>query len=473
MTAIAWIRRSLREHDNTALVKASEKHEEVIPFYVVDEKYFQTAELGYPRVKFWHDALGNFKNNLEDKEGKKLVVREGKPLEKLREVIEETDADAVYHNRDYTPYARERDEEINEKLEIPVKTFKDTVMSEKKEILTNSGTPYKVYTYYSKKWFDREHRRPQEVQQYQVPEIESDEIPGLEELGFQEPENFEWNWNPSREGAQNRIEEFKEKIWNYDENRDYAWKDSTSKLSPHLKFGTVSIREVFWEAERIKARNPNDDTSGIKTWQEELAWRDFYMQVLWNWPETAEKPFLEQYEEINWRSKKDAKEKWEAWINGETGFPFVDAGMRQLKKTGWMHNRLRMVVTSFACKDLWLDWKNVHQYFKKNFVDAEIASMIGGIQWAYSIGTDAQPYFRVFNPWTQGEDYDPDGEYIRKWVPELEDVPDEHIHEPYKMNELQQQDCGVKIGEDYPEPIIDHDEERKKAVNRFEEVRDD
>jgi deoxyribodipyrimidine photo-lyase len=473
MTAIVWIRRGLREEDNTALVEASRNHDKIIPLYVVDEEYFEEADLGYPRVKFWHDALENFKQDLEEKEGKDLAVRKGKPLEELEKIVEETEADAVYHNRDYTPYSRQRDEEIEENLEVPVKTFKDLVMFEKEEILTNSGTPYKVYTYYSKKWFKNEKRRPQEVEDYEVPGLESDEIPSLQELGFERPENFEWEWNPSREGAQDRIVDFKEKIWNYDENRDYAWKDATSKLSPHLKFGTVSIREVFWEAERLKARNPNSDTSGIKTWQEELAWRDFYIQVLWNWPETTEKPFLDQYEEIEWRSKEEAEDDWKAWINGETGVPFVDAGMRQLKKTGWMHNRLRMVVTSFACKDLWLDWKDVHEYFSRMFVDAEIASMIGGIQWAYSIGTDAQPYFRVFNPFTQGEDYDPDGEYIRKWVPELENVPDKHIHKPHEMNRLEQENCGVKIGEDYPKPIVDHDERRKEAIERFEEVRED
>jgi deoxyribodipyrimidine photo-lyase len=472
MTTIVWIRRSLREHDNTALVEASREQEEVIPFYCVDENYFENATLGYPRVKFWHDSLKELKQDLGEKEGKELVIRKGKPVEELQKLVNETDADTVYHNRDYTPYSRKRDEKVQEELSVEVETFKDIVMFEKEEILTNSGTPYKVYTYYSKKWFKKEKRRPQKVEEYETPEIESDELPSLEILGYEKPEDMEV-WEGGRENGLERIENFKDKIWNYGENRDYAWKDSTSKLSPHLKYGTVSVREVFWDAERIKARNPNDNTSGIKTWQEELAWRDFYMQVLWNWPETTEKPFLDQYEEIEWRSKDEAEEDWEAWINGETGVPFVDAGMRQLKNIGWMHNRLRMVVTSFACKDLWLDWKDVHEYFNKMFVDAEIASMVGGIQWAYSIGTDAQPYFRVFNPFSQGEDYDPDGEYIRKWVPELEDVPEKHIHKPHEMNQLEQENCGVEIGEDYPKPIIDHDEERKKAVERFEEVRED
>ena len=471
MTAIVWIRRSLREYDNTALVEASKKHDEVIPFYVVDDDYFKNADLGYPRVKFWHDALENFSKNLE-KEDKKLIVRKGKPINELEEIIEETEADELYFNRDYSSYSRQRDEKARE-LDIEVKDFKDIVMFEKKEILTSSDTPYKTYTYYAKKWFKKEKKRPQEVEEYNVPELESHEIPSVETLGFDRPEGFEWEWEASREKALEKMEDFSEKIMDYDHDRDYAWKDATSKLSPHIKFGTVSIRELFWKAERIKARNPNEDTKGIKTWQEELAWRDFYFQMMYNYPESEEKALLEQFRKIDWKDKEENKDDWEAWVNGKTGYPFVDAGMRQLKKTGWMHNRLRMVVTSFACKDLWLNWKEVHEYFSKMFVDAEKASMIGGIQWAYSIGTDAQPYFRVFNPFTQGEDYDPDGEYIRKWVPELEDVPDEHIHKPHKMNKLQQQDCGVEIGKDYPEPIIDHDEMRKESVERFEEARED
>ncbi|MFP4038414.1 MAG: cryptochrome/photolyase family protein [Candidatus Nanohaloarchaea archaeon] len=470
MVAIAWIRRSMREHDNTALVEASKEHDKVIPFYVVDENYFEKADLGYPRVKFWHDALENFREDLQE-DGKNLVVRKGDPFEELQKIVEETGAEKVYFNRDYSGYARERDEKVRG-LDAEIESFKDLVMFEKDEILTNDGAPYQTFTYYAKKWFKKDKERPQEVEKYEVPEVESEEIPSLRDLGFERPQNFDWSWNPSREGAQEKFEEFKEKIMSYDKDRDYAWKDSTSKLSPHLKFGAVSVRELFWEAERIKARNPNEDTSGIKTWQEELAWRDFYFQMLYNFPESREKALQEQFRSIKWRSREEAKDDWKAFTDGKTGFPFVDAGMRQLKKTGWMHNRLRMVVTSFACKDLWLNWKDLHEYFSRNFVDAETASMIGGIQWAYSIGTDAQPYFRVFNPWKQGEKYDPSGKYIREWVPELRDVPNEYIHRPQEMSQIAQNESDCMIGEDYPWHIIDHDEERKKAVERFEDARE-
>ena len=472
MTAIVWIRRSLRVYDNKALVEASKEHDEVIPFYVIDDEYFEGQKLGYPRVKFWHDSLVDLKNNLQDQEND-LVVRKGKPVEQLEKLIKETGAEAVYFNRDYSPYSKERDQKARDlcnEMSIDVQSFKDIVMFEKKEILTNSDSPYKVYSYYRNKWFDRDKPRPENPEEFQTPEIESDEIPSVGELGFEKPEDFEWIWEAGREAGKKCLEDFKDRIWDYEKKRDLAAQDGTSKLSPHLKFGTVSIREAYWTAERVKARKPDMDSSGIETWQEELAWRDFYFQIIWNFPYCVEKPFLEQYESIE---REEDEEKWRRFIDGKTGYPFVDAGMRQLKKTGWMHNRLRMVVTSFCAKDLHLDWEKLHSYFKKNFVDAELSAMIGGIQWAYSIGTDAQPYFRVFNPWTQGEDYDPKGEYIRKWVPELEDVPDKHIHKPHKMNKLQQQDCGVEIGEDYPEPIVEHDVERKKAVEMFENARED
>ncbi|WP_414836530.1 cryptochrome/photolyase family protein [Candidatus Nanohalococcus occultus] len=471
MTAIVWIRRSMRKHDNTALVQAAKEHDEVIPFYVVDENYFETADLGYPRVSFWHDSLTELKETLQD-DGQDLVVRKGKPLEQLQRIIEETNADKVYYNRDYSPYARKRDEKVEKNLDCGVESFKDLVMFEKREILTNSGDPYSVYSYYSKKWFKRDKSRPEKPEGFETPELESDEIPSLKELGFEKPEGTEV-WEGGRENGLKRLENFKERIWDYEDRRDLASQDGTSKLSPHFKFGTVSIREAFWASERVKARNPNEDSSGIKTWQEELAWRDFYFQMIWNFPYTVDEPYLEKYGSIEWKSKEEAPERWEAWKEGKTGFPFVDAGMRQLKQTGWMHNRLRMVVTSFSSKDLWLDWRDVHEYFSKMFIDAEVSAMVGGIQWAYSIGTDAQPYFRVFNPISQGQSHDSDGEYIRRHVEELENVPGEYIHEPWKMPEQVQEETGCIIGEDYPEPIVDHSEQREKAIKRFEEAKED
>jgi len=467
VAAIVWIRRSLRTFDNTALVEASKGHDEVIPFYVVDEEYFEKKELGYPRVKFWHESLVELKRKLES-QGSDLVVRKGKPVEELEKMVDEADADKVYFNRDYSPYAKERDREAAETVDAEVEAFKDVVLHEKREITTNSDDPYRVYSYYRDKWMERKKREPEKPEKFETPEIESDKVPSVKELGFEKPEGMDWPWKPGREGGKERLEDFEKEIWNYDDKRDLAAEDATSRLSPHLKFGTISIREAYWMSEEL--RDGRKDCSGIDTWQEELAWRDFYFQMLWNFPRTTEEPFLDQYSSIEWR---EDDEDWQRFIDGKTGFPFVDAGMRQLKREGWMHNRLRMVVTSFCAKDLMLGWQKLHSYFKRMFVDAELSSMVGGIQWAYSIGTDAQPYFRVFNPWTQGEKFDPDGTYIRDWVPELVDVPDEHIHRPHKMPAEVQASCGCVSGEDYPAPIVDHSEAREEAVALFEAARDD
>ncbi|MDY6762043.1 MAG: deoxyribodipyrimidine photo-lyase, partial [Candidatus Nanohaloarchaea archaeon] len=445
MTAIAWLRREMRAHDNTALVRAAEDHDEVVPLYIVDTDLFENRTLGYPRVRFWHDSLHELEE-LMAADGHQLIVRHGTPLDTLQDVIDGTDADAVFYNRDYTPYARERDRKARDALDVPVTGVKDLVMFDRDEILTNTGSPYKVYTYYRDKWFDRDKSAPRDVPSFSVPDLDTDSIPSLDVLGYEKPDGMDWVWTGGRSAGLDRLEAFKQEIGNYAENRDYPAEDATSKLSPHLKFGTVSIREAFHAAE--EARENGADEDGVRTWQEELAWRDFYFQVLWHWPETTETAFLDKYRGMNWNSKNQASRRWDAWVNGETGYPFVDAGMRQLRKTGWMHNRLRMVVTSFACKDLWLDWRDVHDYFQRMFVDAEISAMVGGIQWAYSIGTDAQPYFRVFNPWTQGEDYDPDGAFIREFVPELAEVPDEYIHRPHEMPHDVQDEAGCVIGED-------------------------
>lgn len=470
MTAVVWIRRALRSYDNTALAEASKNHDEITPLYIVDEDYFSNAVLGYPRVKFWRESVQELKQRLRERGGD-LVVRKGWPVEQIRSIADETGAEQLYFNRDYSPYARKRDRKIVEKTGLEAESFKDVVLHEKKEIVSNSGNPYKVFSYYRDKWFEKQKPGPRKPESYEVPGIESDPVPSLEKLGFERPERMKV-WKGGREKGLERLKSFKDSIWSYRDRRDFPAENATSKLSPHLKFGTVSIREAFHAAEKLKSENPERDHTGIEAWQRQLAWRDFYLQLLWNHPETVEKPMKREFEALEWRSKDEAAEDWKRFKSGRTGFPFVDAGMRQLKKTGWMHNRLRMLVTSFACKDLWLDWHDLHDYFSRMFVDAETAAMIGGIQWAYSIGTDAQPYFRVFNPWLQGEKYDPDGKYIRQNIPELENVPGRYIHRPHEMPREVQKEYSCVVGRDYPVPMVDHEKRREKAVERFREARE-
>ncbi|MDY6777055.1 MAG: deoxyribodipyrimidine photo-lyase [Candidatus Nanohaloarchaea archaeon] len=470
MTGIVWLRRALRQQDNTALVTAAAQHDSVLPCYIIDTSIFNNATLGYPRVRFWHDALADLQERME-RQNHPLCIRQGNPADELAALVDETGADTLYFNRDYTPYARERDQRVEQQVDCTVKSEKDLVLFEKDEILTNRGEPYSVYSYYRDKWFERDKPRPGEVDSFSTPDSSSDPLPSVQELGFTEPEGFEWQWDPGREGGRQRLEAFMDRIAHYDNLRDSPDQDATSRLSPHLRFGTVSIREAFWEAERMRQRV--DDEEGIRAWQEQLAWRDFYMQFLWHHPETTDRPYQRQYESIDWHWDREHQRMWEQFTQGRTGFPFIDAGIRQLLETGWMHNRCRMAVTSFAAKDLHVDWRRLHEFFKQRFVDADIALMVGGIQWAYSNGTDAQPYFRVFNPWKQGEQHDPDGTFIRDWVPALADVPDKHIHRPYRMPDEVQQEADCRIGEDYPEPIVDHSQAREEAIAMFKEARDD
>jgi deoxyribodipyrimidine photo-lyase len=430
---------------------------------------FEEADLGYPRCRFWHDALQDLQERC-DEHGTPLAVRQGEPPAVISTLVAETGADAVYTNRSYTPYGRERDAAVAEQVDVPLNRFKDVVLHDRDEIMSKSGSAYQVFSYYRDKWFTQKKRQPADVPEFTMPDVSTDTVPTLTDLGIENPGIDAW-WTASRDAGLDQLDTFMDVIGQYDDCRDLPAEDATSRLSPHLKFGTISIREAYWAAEN--ARKQGADRDGVRTWEEELAWRDFYFQMLWHHPETTDTAFREQYQDISWQGKKAVPERWDRWTAGRTGFPFVDAGMRQLRETGWMHNRLRMVVTSFACKDLWLDWRDVHQYFNQWFVDADIPSMIGGIQWAYSIGTDAQPYFRIFNPFKQGKEYDPDGTFIREWVDELADVPDDHIHRPHEMSPETQDAADCVIGDTYPAPIVDHQEQRENAIERFKTVKDE
>ncbi|MDY6769334.1 MAG: deoxyribodipyrimidine photo-lyase, partial [Candidatus Nanohaloarchaea archaeon] len=284
MTAIAWLRRAMRVPDNTALVRAAEEHDAVVPVYVVDTDLFADRALGYPRVRFWHGALHDLQDQL-DEHGSRLVVRHGTPVEELRAVVDAADADAVFYNRDYTPYARDRDERVAAALDVPATAVKDLAMHDRDEIMTNSGSPYRVYSYYRDKWFDRAKQGPSPAPSFTTPTVASDDIPSRDALGVEEPDGFDWVWTPTRQGGLARLDAFRERIGDYDEMRDEPAADATSRISPHLKFGTVSVREAFQAAEA--AREAGADRDGVRVWEEELAWRDFYFQVLWHWPETV------------------------------------------------------------------------------------------------------------------------------------------------------------------------------------------
>ncbi|WP_143406835.1 cryptochrome/photolyase family protein [Methanonatronarchaeum thermophilum] len=459
------MRRELRLNDNTALVEAAEDFDKVLPLYIIDSDIFNDNGLkpGFDRVFFWYNSLKNLIQRFRDWGG--LVIRVGKPEVVLNNLVGEVDAQAIYFNSDYTPYSRKRDQKVLNFIDIEFKGFKDLVFHEKKEILTGSNTPYKVFSYYEKKWNDLEKKKPTSIADFNTLDVSDEGLPSLKELGYDEKGYDEkGSDNPLFRGGRSRglslLDSFKERVGSYHEFRDYPGMEWTSLLSPHLKFGTISIREAYWI--------DDDDSKGLNAWRRQLCWRDFYFQQLWNWPEMYKTPLKKKYTEIDWR---DVNQEWDAFKKGETGFPLIDAGVRQLLETGWMHNRVRMAVASFVAKDLHLDWRVLDSFFKKHFIDFERASMTGGIHWCYSIGGDSQPYFRVFNPTKQAKKYDPEGSYIKSYIPELQMVPNEYIHKPDEMSEELQRDIGCIVGEDYPKPVLKHKERRKKAIELYESVK--
>ena len=458
---ILWHRRDLRVADNTALSRASEP----LPVFVLDPSVLEHASP--PRVAFLLEALRSLRDDYHELGGDLLVER-GDPREVLPRLADVHDADEVLWNRDYSPLARGRDDDVQEALEdagVETHTFKDAVLHEPDEIFTNAGDPYSVYTYYHKKWKKREKEPPRPTPD-RVKGTDTDGVPTLGELGFAspEPEIPEAGTDPARELLEGFLSE---DVYEYDESRDYPARRCTSRLSAHLKYGTVGVREVWEKTERAKDDTTDDkERESVEEFQAQMAWREFYTQVLYHNPQVVTENYKEYENEIRWRNDED---EIDAWKRGETGYPIVDAGMRQLRQKGYMHNRVRMIVASFLTKDLLVDWRVGYDHFRERLVDHDTANDNGGWQWAASTGTDAQPYFRIFNPMTQGERYDEDAEYIKKHVPELRDAPPDKIHSWHELNDEERDE----LAPEYPEPVVSHSERREEALAMFEDARGD
>ena len=404
--------------------------------------------------------------------GSRLILRRGDPAAILAQLAHETGASAVFFNKDYTPAARARDAHITRTLRsagVRVEAFKDQVIFEEREILTGAGSPYTVFTPYKRAWLARPRPLPlaDSNMVLRTPAVKSLTLPTLAELGIAAS-----NQRIPRGGERAAHEMLREwidsrRVNAYADKRDFPAIEGTSRLSPHLRFGTISPRTCVTAAEHAATQFNQKD--GFETWISELIWREFYQQVLANFPYAARGAFKKQYDALRWGSGDDALDqaRFDAWCTGHTGFPIVDAAMRQLAETGWMHNRARMIVSSFFTKDLLLNWQWGERWFMQQLVDGDPASNNGGWQWSASTGTDAQPYFRVFNPRLQSERFDPDGDYIRTWVPELHGVHGKHIHAPHEMTPMEQRMASCVIGEDYPAPIIDHPAQKDEIVRRF------
>ncbi len=467
-----WHRRDLRASDNRALAAAADAAEAddgVVSLFVFDPGVLEHARP--PRVSYLLKSLAELREWYRE-QGGELLVRRGEPEQVLVEVALQLDADRVVWNRDYSGLARERDSRVRMALadaDIPRESFHDAICHKPGSITTNQGDPYSVFTYFGRKWQDRKKDEPFPAPNAEMLvdranlSVEAANLPTLDELGFDEPEA---DLLPAgTEAARRRLDAFCEDgIYRYEEDRDYPTRESTSRLSADLKYGTIGIREVYWSTEEAREDATEAEAEQIDEFQSQLAWREFYTHVLWFNPEVVSQNYKEYENAIEWENDDELLASWK---DGNTGYPIVDAGMRQLRAEGFMHNRVRMIVASFLTKDLLIDWREGYDWFRQKLVDHDTANDNGGWQWAASTGTDAQPYFRIFNPMTQGERYDPDAEYIKTYVEELEATDPEIIHSWHEASLTQRRNAAPE----YPDPIVDHSERREQALAMFEAAR--
>ncbi|MFQ3588842.1 MAG: deoxyribodipyrimidine photo-lyase [Chloracidobacterium sp.] len=458
---IHWFRRDLRLDDNTALLTAYATAEEVVPVFIVDDAILRRPDTASNRVAFLLESLHDLDGNLRSR-GSRLVLRRGQPEEVLAQLVAETGAAGVYFNRDVEPFALARDARVATRLEgqCAVVSFEDGGLTAPDSVKTKTGTPYTVFTPYKKAVLPQSvaHPRPAPTQLRTPADVLGEPLPTLADLGFVTAATLP----PGGEtAAQARLSDFiRNGLEHYASARDRLAEEGTSRLSPYLRFGCLSPRRAYWAAREAFSNG----SPGLEGWISELVWRDFYRQILFHFPYVEGGAFKRAYDELAWENRP---EWFECWCEGKTGFPVVDAAMRQLLTTGWMHNRARMIVASFLTKDLLIDWRWGERHFMQHLVDGDLAANNGGWQWAASTGTDAQPYFRIFNPIAQGKKFDPTGAYVRRYVPELSVVPDRWIHEPSLMSTDLQRAFRCIIGVDYPSPVVDHGHQRIKALAMF------
>ena len=452
---IVWIRRDLRTDDHTALVHAARTGAPVVPLFVFDRTLIRNLPSDGAAFDFQAAALRELEGAIAALGGR-LIVRHGEVLEVHEELIRETGPAALYYNRDYEPAARERDARVDRLYRsrgVDVSTFKDAVLQEPEEVLTPDGRPYVVFTPFAKTW----KRLPAPLplgkpKRFSSPPLRSDPILGAAELkraaGIAEP-----GFTGGASHATKAWRAFlRHRAAAYGNGRDLPGVPGTSRMSPYLRFGCISPRRMVEECTGLAGGLPADGRASVEKYVDELIWREFYQAVLWHFPRLLESNYRREFDRMPWSRDE---ETFAAWREGRTGFPLVDAGMRELNRTGWMHNRVRMVTASFLTKDLMHDWRAGARVFEEKLLDIETASNIGGWQWSASTGVDPRP-LRIFNPRLQAERYDPDGAYIRRFVPELERVPARYIHAPHEMPTAVQAEAGCRIGRDYPAPIVDH-----------------
>jgi len=473
MRGMVWFRRDLRLHDQPALTAACQECNEVVPLFVFDEPLLQSHEFGSACVNFMLGCLDELQASLAAL-GLTLQWRRGEPVEQIVQTATDWKADVVYWNRDYEPGAIERDRLAHQrlaKLGVAVRTFKDHVVFEASEVRGATGEPLQRYSAYRARWWNRWHAMTPAVQPIPTPLTAklaaplplSRPLPSASELGYDPI--VPWI-ERGEQNAMKRLRWFTQgPIHSYERNRNLPAVDGSAKLSPHFRFGTLSPRMAIHAALNALAKGGQVSRLSVLTWVDELIWREFFQQVLVSFPHVAEGPFRKVAVPPSREPGPEHNSLFQAWCNGQTGYPIVDAGMRQLNQTGWMHNRVRMIVASFLIKDLRIDWQSGEQYFMRHLIDADVAANNGNWQWCASTGTDSMPGYRIFNPALQSKKFDPDGTYIRRYVPELARASAKRIHEPHLMTPDEQERAGCRIGTDYPSPIVDHQLARQEYLN--------
>lgn len=461
--SIHWFRRDLRLTDNIALHHASRASGQVIPAYILSTWKRRHDWTGPNRQEFLCGNLASLSKNL-DAIGSRLILRAGTADEELEKLLLETGATALYANQDPDPFGKATESRVAvmcRKHGVEFLTFKDVTLHDPDEVLNGEGNPYRVFTPYFKNWFSQEKAAP-------FPAVKSLGVAASKLKSVPLPTLRHWDLPnctastppPGERAARERMKDFVSsgRLAAYAHMRNTPSGQHSSCLSPDLRYGLIGIRDLYQRCQKVAQGAKATVKASVETYVKELAWREFYMAVLHHWPEVLEMEFNPEFRSVPWDGKD---EHYEAWKVGLTGFPIVDAGMRQLLATGWMHNRVRMIVSMFLTKDLHVHWRLGESWFMQQLVDGEIASNNGGWQWSAGTGADAAPYFRIQNPWTQSKRYDPDGAYIKQWVPELKDVPVEKLFLPPQ----------VPLAKKYPLPIVDHATERERTLKRFKQAK--
>ena len=479
--SLVWFRRDLRCFDHAALYHALRQSDWVACVFIFDSAILASLPNDDRRVKFIYDSVKELSAALAALGGNLMVVV-GDAVEELTKLVDSLQIDAVFTNHDYEPYAIARDANVAARIAPrPLLSFKDQVIFEKSEVLSQAGTPFSVFTPYKNAWLKKLlgaggdfYCRSYPIEPYadHFAKLPAQKMPTLAEIGFPACVELDVKIPGGMAAGARLLEDFLPRLSRYDQTRNFPAIKGPSYLSVHLRFGTVSIRHLVRTAlDQLRSLSSAVPTTGIDVWLSELIWRDFYFMILHHHPHVVGAAFKPAYDAIAWEQGPEADALFQAWCDGKTGYPLVDAAMCQLNQTGYMHNRLRMVTACFLVKDLGIDWRWGEAYFAEKLNDFDLAANNGGWQWAASTGCDAQPYFRIFNPITQSEKFDADGKFIKRYLPQLAKLNKKEIHAPWLCPPLSLAAAEIRLGQDYPFPIVDHASARERTLLRFSVVK--